>query len=147
MTLKIHEPDASGVGEIIAQAPNVMLGYFENDEATAESIKDGWLHTGDLGRFDDDKRLFIVGRKKEMILGASGENVYPDELEELYRDRTTPSKSCRSSAFPSDDGAARSRRRSSCRCGHRGRRQGSARGRRAPSAPSRPSCRCGSASN
>ncbi len=84
--VRIDNPDERGVGEVVASGPNVMLGYFENDEATGDSIKDGWLHTGDLGRFDDDKRLYIVGRKKEMILGASGENVYPDELEELYRD-------------------------------------------------------------
>jgi long-chain acyl-CoA synthetase len=63
-----------------------MTGNFENPEATAATLQDGWLHTGDLGRIDDDGNLFIVGRKKEMILGPSGENVYPDELEELYRD-------------------------------------------------------------
>ncbi|HEY0194269.1 MAG TPA: AMP-binding protein, partial [Kofleriaceae bacterium] len=84
--VRIDQPDASGVGEVIAKGPNVMVGYFENAEATAQAIRDGWLHTGDLGRIDDDGNLFIVGRKKEMILGASGENIYPDELEELYRD-------------------------------------------------------------
>ncbi len=84
--VRIHEPDASGVGEVIAKGPNVMAGYYQNRDATSETIVDGWLHTGDLGRFDDDGNLFIVGRKKEMILGASGENVYPDELEELYGD-------------------------------------------------------------
>lgn len=83
--VKIAEPDASGVGEVIASGPNVMVGYFEDAEATAQAIRDGWLHTGDLGRIDDG-RLVIVGRKKEMILGSNGENVYPDELEELYRD-------------------------------------------------------------
>jgi len=85
--VRIDDPDGRGVGEIVASGPNVMLGYFENPDATSEVIdKDGWLHTGDLGRFDDDGRLYIVGRKKEMILGPSGENVYPDELEDLYRD-------------------------------------------------------------
>jgi len=84
--VKIDQPDAQGIGEIIAKGPNVMIGYFENPEATAETIVGGWLHTGDLGKIDDDGNLFIVGRKKEMILGASGENVYPDELEEAYRD-------------------------------------------------------------
>ncbi|HEX3764637.1 MAG TPA: AMP-binding protein [Kofleriaceae bacterium] len=84
--VRIDHPDASGVGEVIAKGPNVMTGYFENPEATAQTLQDGWLHTGDLGRLDDDGNLFIVGRKKEMILGPSGENVYPDELEELYRD-------------------------------------------------------------
>jgi long-chain acyl-CoA synthetase len=71
---------------VVAKGPNVMAGYFENPEATAETLADGWLHTGDLGRIDADGNLFIVGRKKEMILGPSGENVYPDELEELYGD-------------------------------------------------------------
>ena len=84
--VRIDSPDASGVGEVIAKGPNVMTGYFENPEATAETLQDGWLHTGDLGRIDADGNLFIVGRKKEMILGPSGENVYPDELEEVYRD-------------------------------------------------------------
>src|SRR6185295_16499560 len=84
--VRIDQPDAQGIGEVIAKGPNVMTGYFENAEATAQTLQDGWLHTGDLGRIDDDGNLFIVGRKKEMILGPSGENVYPDELEELYGD-------------------------------------------------------------
>ncbi len=84
--LKIESPDASGVGEIVASGPNVMLGYFEDPESTAQTIQNGKLHTGDLGRIDDENRLWVVGRKKEMILGPSGENVYPDELEDLYRD-------------------------------------------------------------
>ena len=83
--VKLDNPDANGIGEVIAKGPNVMAGYFENAEATAQTIVDGWLHTGDLGKFDDDGNLFIVGRKKEMILGASGENIYPDELEEAVR--------------------------------------------------------------
>jgi long-chain acyl-CoA synthetase len=84
--VRIDNPDASGVGEIVAKGPNVMIGYFENPDATAQTIQDGWLHTGDLGRIDEDGNVYIVGRKKEMILGPSGENVYPDELEETYRD-------------------------------------------------------------
>ena len=84
--VRIDQPDATGVGEVIAKGPNVMTGYFENPEATAQTIVNGWLHTGDLGRFDADGNLYIVGRKKELILGPSGENVYPDELEELYKD-------------------------------------------------------------
>jgi long-chain acyl-CoA synthetase len=84
--VKIADPDERGVGEVIASGPNVMAGYFENPDATAEVVRNGWLHTGDLGKIDEEGRLYIVGRKKEMILGANGENVYPDELEELYRD-------------------------------------------------------------
>jgi long-chain acyl-CoA synthetase len=84
--VSIADPDDRGVGEIIAKGPNVMKGYADNAEATSQMIVDGWLHTGDLGRLDEDGNVYIVGRKKEMILGPSGENVYPDELEELYRD-------------------------------------------------------------
>ncbi len=82
--IRIDEPDAQGVGEILASGPNVMVGYFEDPEATSEVVRDGWLRTGDLGRLDEERRLTIVGRKKEIILAANGENVYPDELEELY---------------------------------------------------------------
>lgn len=84
--VKIDDPDANGIGEIVARGPTIMAGYFENPDATAQVLRDGWLHTGDLGRLDEAGRLFIVGRKKEMILGAAGENIYPDELEEAYRD-------------------------------------------------------------
>lgn len=84
ISVNVYEPNDVGVGELIAKGPNVMKGYYENEEATSEVIRDGWLHTGDLGRIDEDGNVYIVGRKKEMILGASGENVYPDELEELY---------------------------------------------------------------
>jgi long-chain acyl-CoA synthetase len=82
--LKIHQPDADGIGEVIARGPNVMLGYYQDADATAEVIQDGWLHTGDLGKIDDDNRLYIVGRSKDVIVEASGKNVYPDEVEELY---------------------------------------------------------------
>jgi long-chain acyl-CoA synthetase len=84
--VRIDNPDASGVGEVVAKGPNVMVGYFDNAEATGQTLVNGWLHTGDLGKLDADGNLTIVGRKKEMILGPSGENVYPDELEELYGD-------------------------------------------------------------
>ncbi len=86
VTLAIDDPDDGGVGEVKATGPNVMKGYYENEDATRRAIKDGWLHTGDLGRLDEEGNLFIVGRKKDMILGSSGENVYPDELEEQYGD-------------------------------------------------------------
>ena len=69
---------------MIAKGPNVMAGYFGDREATDAVIKDGWLHTGDLGRLDDEGKLYLVGRKKDVIIDANGKNVYPDELEELY---------------------------------------------------------------
>jgi long-chain acyl-CoA synthetase len=82
--IKIDNPDASGVGEVLARGPNVMQGYAGNTEATAQAIDaDGWLHTGDLGKIDKRSQLVIVGRHKEVIVGASGENVYPDDVETL----------------------------------------------------------------
>jgi long-chain acyl-CoA synthetase len=82
--VKISEPDASGVGEVIARGPNVMLGYFADENATREALVERWLYTGDLGKLDDDGNLFLVGRSKEIIVDTNGKNVYPDELEEIY---------------------------------------------------------------
>ena len=79
-------PTRAGVGEVVARGRNVMLGYWQDEEATAEAIRDGWFHTGDLGRFDEDGNLYIVGRSKEVIIDSNGKNVYPDEIEELYRE-------------------------------------------------------------
>ena len=84
--IKIHEPNRRGVGEVTARGPNVMTGYYGNEKATKEALRDGWLFTGDLGRLDERGNLFIVGRSKEMIIDKNGKNVYPDELEELYAD-------------------------------------------------------------
>jgi long-chain acyl-CoA synthetase len=82
--VKIAEPDNSGVGEVIARGPNVMLGYYEDESSTRKTLVDRWLYTGDLGRVDDDGNLYLVGRSKEIIVDTNGKNVYPDELEELY---------------------------------------------------------------
>src|SRR5262249_12347385 len=84
--VRIANADASGVGEVIARGPNVMLGYFENEAATRTALIDRWLYTGDLGRLDDDGNLYLVGRSKEIIVDTNGKNVYPDELEETYAD-------------------------------------------------------------
>jgi long-chain acyl-CoA synthetase len=82
--LKIHAPNAKGIGEIWAKGPNVMLGYYKNPEATAEVlVEDGWFRTGDYGKFDRHKRLFIKGRMKNMIVGSSGENIYPEDIESV----------------------------------------------------------------
>jgi long-chain acyl-CoA synthetase len=82
--VRIVEPDASGVGEVIARGPNVMLGYYDDETATKKTLVDRWLYTGDLGRVDDDGNLYLVGRSKEIIVDTNGKNVYPDELEEIY---------------------------------------------------------------
>lgn len=79
--VKIHEPNAEGVGEIWAKGPNIMLGYYNNQVATNEVITDGWYHTGDLGRVEDDGYLSICGRLKNLIVTANGKNVYPEEVE------------------------------------------------------------------
>jgi long-chain acyl-CoA synthetase len=85
--VKIDEPDATtGVGEVIARGRNVMAGYWQDPGATAMAVRDGWFHTGDLGRFDDDGNLHLVGRSKDVIVDANGKNVYPDEIEDIYRE-------------------------------------------------------------
>jgi len=78
------EPEGESIGEIVAHGPNVMAGYYRNEAATHEVLKDGWLRTGDLGRLDDDGRLYVVGRAKEVIVDSGGNNIYIDELEEVY---------------------------------------------------------------
>jgi long-chain acyl-CoA synthetase len=84
--VRIADPDASGVGEVIARGPNVMLGYYGNEEATRQTLVDRWLYTGDLGRIDDEGNLYLVGRSKDIIVDTNGKNVYPDEVEEVYQD-------------------------------------------------------------
>jgi long-chain acyl-CoA synthetase len=82
--LKINKPDKNGVGEIWAKGPNVMQGYYKNPEASGEVLTaDGWFRTGDFGQFDKKKRLFIRGRMKNTIVGASGENIYPEDIESV----------------------------------------------------------------
>jgi long-chain acyl-CoA synthetase len=78
------DPEGAEIGEIVARGGNVMAGYYRNQAATDEVLRDGWLHTGDLGRFDGEGRLYIVGRAKEVIVDSGGNNIYIDELEEAY---------------------------------------------------------------
>ena len=83
MDVKIDQPNEAGIGEILVRGENVMLGYYKNPEATkAVFTEDGWMRTGDLGRLDRKKNIYIKGRCKTMFLGASGQNIYPEEIED-----------------------------------------------------------------
>ena len=90
MEVKIDSENPETVpGEILARGLNVMLGYYKNDEATAQTIdKDGWYHTGDLGLMDKDGNVFIKGRSKNMLLGPNGQNIYPEEIEDKLNSMT-----------------------------------------------------------
>ena len=81
--LKIVNADSKGVGEIFAKAPNVMLGYYKNEKLTEDSFQDGWFKTGDVGFIEKDGFLHISGRKKNVIIAKNGENVFPEEIEDI----------------------------------------------------------------
>ena len=83
LDVKIENPNEEGIGELLAKGPSIMLGYYNNEEATKETLEDGWLHTGDLARIDKDGYIFISGRKKFVIVLKNGKNIYPEELETL----------------------------------------------------------------
>lgn len=83
VTVSISGADENGIGEVVARGPNVMAGYLDQPEETAEVIKDGWLYTGDLGRIDEKGNLWICGRKKNVIVMKNGKNIFPEEIEAL----------------------------------------------------------------
>jgi long-chain acyl-CoA synthetase len=81
--LKINNPDSDGIGELYAKGPNVMIGYYKNEQMTKDAFDDGWFRTGDLGYFDEDGFLHISGRKKNVIIAKNGKNVFPEEIEDI----------------------------------------------------------------
>ncbi|MEJ2077318.1 MAG: AMP-binding protein [Acidobacteriota bacterium] len=87
--LRLFRPDQDGVGEIIVRSPSLMCGYYQNQPATEAVLRDGWFHTGDLGWVDADGYVYITGRCKDVIVTGAGKNVYPSDLEAIYR--TLPS--------------------------------------------------------
>lgn len=93
--VKILSPDPENVpGEIVTRGTNVMLGYYKNEEATAQTLdSEGWYHTGDLGLMDDEGNIFIKGRSKNMLLGANGQNIYPEEIEDKLNSMAMVSES------------------------------------------------------
>ncbi len=90
---KINNPNEEGVGEIIVKGPNVMLGYYKNEEETKKSLKDGWFYTGDLGKIDENGYLYITGRCKSVIVTKNGKNIYPEEVEYHLNDNPLISES------------------------------------------------------
>lgn len=93
VTCKIDNPNSEGVGEIIVKGPNVMLCYYNNEEETSKTIVDGWFHTGDLGKIDENGYLFITGRCKSVIVTKNGKNIYPEEVEYYLNDNPLISES------------------------------------------------------
>ncbi len=102
--LRIDNPDNDGIGEIIAKGPSTMKAYYQNPDATEKAIRDGWLYTGDLGYMDADGYLYLTGHCKDIIVPASGKNVYPIELEALYRESPAISEIC-VVGIPYEDGS------------------------------------------
>ncbi len=101
--VKIDSPDENGVGEVLARGQNIMLGYYNNEEATEAVLQDRWLKTGDLGKLDEDGNLYIVGRSKDVIIDSNGKNIYPDEIEDLYG-KSAFIKELSVVGLPDDDG-------------------------------------------
>ena len=81
--VKLVDVDKDGMGELVCKGPSVMLEYYENEQATKDALLDGWFHTGDLAKIDDEGYIFICGRKKSVIVLKNGKNIFPEEMENL----------------------------------------------------------------
>ena len=81
--VKVVDKNSEGIGELIVKGPSVMLGYYQNEQATKEAIKDRWFYTGDLAKIDDEGYIYICGRKKSVIVLKNGKNIFPEEMENL----------------------------------------------------------------
>jgi long-chain acyl-CoA synthetase len=92
--VRIDRPNEAGIGEVVVRGPNVMKGYDQAPDETAEAIRDGWFHTGDLGYLDSDGYLFLTGRIKELIVTAGGKNILPEELEKAYQQNPAIAELC-----------------------------------------------------
>ena len=99
----IKDTNSKGIGEIVAKGPGVMQGYYNNPEATKKALINDYLYTGDLGYFDDDGYLYITGRSKEVIVTSAGKNVYPTEIEALYRQDEIIDELCVVGISPTDE--------------------------------------------
>ena len=95
MEVRIDSTDPIHIpGEILTKGPNVMLGYYKNEEATRQALDaEGWFHTGDLGLMDADGNVFIKGRSKNMLLSSNGQNIYPEEIEDKLNSMALVSES------------------------------------------------------
>lgn len=102
VTVEIVNKDENGIGELRAKGPNVMLGYYENEEETNKVLKDGWFYTGDLGYIDKDGFIFITGRQKNMIVLKNGKKVFPEEVETLV-DRIDIVEECMVFGMPDEN--------------------------------------------
>ncbi len=100
--VRVDSPGTEGIGEICVRGPNIMKGYYKNEVATKESIRDGWFHTGDLGMIDSEGNIIITGRAKEVIVLPSGKNIYPEDVEKHYENTPLVKELCVLPSFGDD---------------------------------------------